>query len=426
MFSNSYLWDMSQWFLIFLFFSLFPLWGSAQFSPPFSTRGNEIIDTEGKTMIIRGVNWWGANGSQHLGRESHHGGTDTHGMPYGLHVQRLEVIAQAIKDFGFNTVRLPFSNEMLHSKVPAQQEWVGPNENLVGKTPLEVLDAVVKALTDVGLFVLLNNHSTTTHWCCGYDVNGLWYGQNEYWSQTPEEWIADWVMLAQRFGDNPLVIGADLRNEVRPRRGRGLPFPQNPNWGRGGKNDWHKAATRAGNAIHVAQPDWLIVVEGINGRTKWLTKLDVPHLLPVIKRPVVLEVPQKVVYEVHNYDFSFVSGNFLKRKNMVKYSALTVEERQQLYAENWGFVMADSFPHQAPVILGEFGCSGTSKGGENYLKALTQTLDNYQMGFCWWTLEEDLDNPGCYGIMNERMDSVSVDQDWRWEYLEKLFVPGHE
>lgn len=49
-------------------------------------------------------------------------------------------------------------------------------------------------------------------WCCSIDDGeGLWYTP-EY----PAEIFFDhWEMLAQRYEDNPRVIGADLRNEIR-------------------------------------------------------------------------------------------------------------------------------------------------------------------------------------------------------------------
>ena len=49
-------------------------------------------------------------------------------------------------------------------------------------------------------------------WCCSNeDGNGMWYTP-EY----PEEvFFEHWTFMAERYLDNPLVIGADLRNELR-------------------------------------------------------------------------------------------------------------------------------------------------------------------------------------------------------------------
>ena len=387
---------------------------------PLSTSGPNIIDADGDIFIMKGVNWWGANGSLIPYSNEHSKGTNTHSMPFGLHVQKLNVIVKVIKEAGFNTVRLPFSNEMLHDRTKAEADWVGPNRNLIGLTPIEVMDSVIDVLTREGLFVLLNNHSTTTHWCCNYDFNGLWFGRNDFYSQTTAEWISDWTMLAERYGHNRHVIGADLRNEVRPARGRRLPLPKNPNWGKKNKRDWHKAATQAGNAIHQFNPNWLIVVEGINARVHFLSKLTFPLLKPVKKRPVKFEVPNKLVYEVHNYSFGWIKANVLAMKRQVRYMDVSSEERFKQFEENWGYVVDTNFAHCTPVILGEFGCSSISPEVESWLKDLSNFTVGKQMGFCWWTLEEELLNDGSYGLLNANLDKINVDSDWRWPYLKTM------
>jgi endoglucanase len=387
---------------------------------PFSTRQSEIIDAEDNTFILKGVNWWGANGSLIPYSTDHSKGTNTHSMPFGLHIQHLDTITLAIKNAGFNTVRLPFSNEMLHDRTTALLEWVGPNTELAGLTPLEIMDKVILSLTNKGIFVLLNNHSTTTQWCCNYDMNGLWYGKNETYSQTTKDWISDWEMLALRYQSNPLVIGADLRNEVRPLRKKNLPLPRNPNWGRRNKKDWHKAATQAGNAIHLLNPNWLIVVEGINARVHFLSQLSFPHLKPVVKRPIRLNVPNKLIYEVHNYSFSWTKANLLFPKRQIKYDQLSTEERKAAYDKNWGFVTDSSFINCAPVLVGEFGIGKSGADVEPWLKDLTNYITERHLSFCWWTLEEELNSESSYGIMNDELNDIDVFDDWRGEYLKVL------
>ena len=387
---------------------------------PLYTQGSHIVDQNGKVFRFKGVNWWGMNGSQYPYSFDHAKGINTHAMPFGLHVQHLDTIVNAIAKSGFNTVRLPFSNQMLHDSTRMFQEWCGPNIQLVGKTPIQVMDCVINALNEAGIFVLLNNHSTTTHWCCNYDYNGLWYGKNEFYSQSTNDWIADWVMLARRYAHQKNVVGADLRNEVRPLRMQGIPLPINPSWGGGGRKDWHKAATRAGNAIQKVTPEWLIVVEGINARVIAFTQLRFPHLKPVKRKPVTLKVPNKVVYEVHNYAFSWVRANLLLKKRQIRYQNLNGEERKLAFEGNWGFLMSASEKFNAPVILGEFGCSASGTDLEPWLSDLTRYVQEKNMGFFWWTLEEELESEGSYGIMNKALNEVNVDLDWRGKYLRPM------
>jgi len=92
-----------------------------------------------------------------------------------------------------------------------QDDWVAANPRLRGKTPLEVFDAVIEALTGRGFAVILNNHTNKSRWCCSVnDDNERW---NE--SQTDAEWADVWLLLVRRYKNNKRVVGADLYNEVR-------------------------------------------------------------------------------------------------------------------------------------------------------------------------------------------------------------------
>ena len=52
-------------------------------------------------------------------------------------------------------------------------------------------------------------------WCCSVDDGeGLWYTD-----KYPEDMFFDhWAEMAERYAANPMVIAADLRNEIRRRR----------------------------------------------------------------------------------------------------------------------------------------------------------------------------------------------------------------
>jgi endoglucanase len=115
-------------------------------------------------------------------------------------------------------------------------------------TSMEVFDATVKALADAGVMVILNNHTSDAIWCCSDDDgNGLWHNAN--WSE--EDWLNALVSLTMRYADQPMVIGNDLRNEIRSDNVDGL----YPTWGSGqASTDWRMAATAAGNKILQVNP----------------------------------------------------------------------------------------------------------------------------------------------------------------------------
>jgi hypothetical protein len=130
-------------------------------------------------------------------------------MPLGLQYVPINQILDSFEELGINTIRFPFSNQMLHDTTPVQDAWVAANTQFRGMTPLQVYDGVIKALTDRGFAVIVNNHVTNSIWCCGVDGNERW---NE--SQDINTWISDWLLVVNRYKDNKRVVGADLYNEV--------------------------------------------------------------------------------------------------------------------------------------------------------------------------------------------------------------------
>ncbi|MDX6763921.1 cellulase family glycosylhydrolase, partial [Streptomyces sp. F8] len=268
--------------------------GAAEaWTPPLSTRGRYIVDAQGDRFRLRSGNWDGAQGSWNGSGDrndpaTHHSGQNAHAIPLGLDRVPLPALLADFRALGLNSIRLPFSNEMLRTTAPVPDAAVAANPALRGRTPLQVFDAVVAALTDGGFAVILNNHTVTTRWCCGLDGNERWNS-----GRSTAQWADDWVFLARRYRDNPRVVGADLYNEVR------RDVWNDPNWGLGDNHDWHAAAQEAADRILTeANPNLLIVVEGIN----WfgLPVDGFPHgrptLTPARTLSHTLVVSNKLVY----------------------------------------------------------------------------------------------------------------------------------
>ena len=69
---------------------------------------------------------------------------------------------------------------MTEQTAPVPAEYLAANPDLVGSTPMQVYDACVEALTEVGLVVIPNCHTLDPGWCCSErDENGLWF--NDRW-----------------------------------------------------------------------------------------------------------------------------------------------------------------------------------------------------------------------------------------------------
>ena len=161
----------------------------------------------------------------------------------------LDQIAQA----GFNTLRLPFSNQLFDPSSKPQGIDYKLNPDLKGLSGLALLDRIIQGAGSDGLKVILDRHDTSA------DTRpALWYTD-----QVPQaRWLQDWVTLAQHYRGNATVIGADLASEVHGPA----------TWGDGNlRTDWRLAAGEAGNAILANNPNLQTAeVPSINLRSGFL------------------------------------------------------------------------------------------------------------------------------------------------------------
>ncbi|MFF7242601.1 glycoside hydrolase family 5 protein [Embleya sp. NPDC008237] len=361
---------------------------AASWTAPLSASGRWIVDANGDRFKLRSANWAGAqgtwNGSGDIGNAAnHHSGENSNGMPLGLDRASLPTILAGFHAVGINSIRLPFSNEMVHTTTTVPDAAVAANPQLRGKTPLQVFDAVVAALTADGFAVVLNNHTGTTRWCCGVDGNERWNT-----SRSTADWVADWITMANRYKTNKRVVGADLYNEVRRN------ITDDPNWGWGNDKDWQAASLEAGNRILTeANPDLLIMVEGINWTGIPLDGLPHgrPTLTPVRTLSHTLVNPNKLVYAAHFYGYTGPnhSGAYgLGETHDPRYQDLT---RDQLFAEidrSAQFVTADGQHHTAPVWISEFGTGAeeTDPVARAWFTNFTDYLVARDLDFAYWPL----------------------------------------
>ena len=146
---------------------------------------------------------------------------------------------------GYNTLRIPYSNDSLKPGATATgiNDFVNPD--LIGLSPLQILDKVIDYAGSKGMRVILDRHRPTSA-----GQSPLWYTSGV----SEATWINDWKTLAQRYAGNPTVIGADLHNE--PHAEGTNPAATGACWGCGDTTrDWRLAAERAGNAILGVQPE---------------------------------------------------------------------------------------------------------------------------------------------------------------------------
>ncbi|HEX3731475.1 MAG TPA: cellulase family glycosylhydrolase, partial [Mycobacteriales bacterium] len=283
---------------------------------PLSTQDRWIVDAHGKRVKLASVNWYGAESPEYA--------------VGGLDKASLGSIVTWIAGHGFNSIRLPWSNEMVEKNPVVKPEYLSANPELKGHRALDIYDRVIAAAARLGLMVVLDNHRSRADWCCDFDHgDGLWYSR-EY----PESaWVADWKTMAARYRNQPAVVAADLRNEIRPDPAM---TAKPPSWGDGDPAvDWKRAAELGGNTVLAMNPKLLIMVGGLNyGR----------NLTGAYDSPIQLNVPHRVIYTAHDYVFNH---------NPAKLDSYSVF-RQEL-VDTWGKILEPGRPAIAPLYVGEFG-----------------------------------------------------------------------
>lgn len=321
-------------------------------SGPLHTKKGQLVDDSGRVVHLTGINWFGMETGYFA--------------PEGLDVRNWQDMLDQIVQAGFNTIRFPFSSQFLDdpTSLPQHINYV-LNPDLKGLHGLSLLDKLVQGAKLRGLKVILDRHRPSAA-----DQTPLWYTD-----QYPESrWIADWVMLAKHYRGSDTVIGADLHGE-----------PHGPaTWGNGDpKNDWRLASERAGNAILQANPDWLIIVEGIEqygGGLYWWGG----NLQGAGKYPVRLSEPDKLVYSAHDYGPDvypqawFHAANF--PQNLVA-----------IWEQHWAYLQLDGI---APVLVGEFGASSVSETEGTWLRNLMGFLKAHGFSYAYWAWNPDSSDTG--------------------------------
>jgi endoglucanase len=283
--------------------------------PPLHTEGHRIVDAAGRSVRLTSVNWYGFDQKEYV--------------VGGLDHAPLKTIVNEIRRIGVNSVRLPWANETRERDPVVADYAVKANPQFKGKHAMEIMDAVVAALAEAHIMVILDNHVSRADWCCSEtDGNGLWYN-----AEYPEShWLADWQAIVRRYQHQRWVVGADLRNELRAGAAWGGADP---------KFDWHAAAERGGDAVLTSNPRLLVMVESPDYSTNF-TGFD--------KLPVRLKVEHRLVYSPHAYNIS-------------DHSFSSYEELKRAYDARGGFLV--HLEPGVPVWVGEFGSCQNLNCGAN-------------------------------------------------------------
>lgn len=315
------------------------------------TDGADIVAADGTRVRLGGVNWYGMECAWTV--------------PGGLDMRTIDEMCATVAAFGFNHIRLPYCDHVVSAN-PRVDRGLAAMPALRGQRALDVMDEVVATASRHGLKVILDSHRAEPGWSA--QENGLWYSRRH----PPEAWRAALVSVAQRYAGNDTVVGIDLRNEP------GSPPVDESEWPRNGgarwgepdrrftrhPRDWAAAAEDAGNAVLAANPNLLIIIEGVRGDPAGPLFDAARHLywpggnLIGVERPggrrragrrITLDIAGRLVYSAHDYGPDMHPAMPWCRAGT---TASTSEACRSVWEQTWGHIARCAI---APVYVGEFG-----------------------------------------------------------------------
>ncbi|MER6628282.1 cellulase family glycosylhydrolase [Streptomyces sp. NPDC000987] len=351
------------------------------------TSGRQILDAAGQPVRIAGINWFGFETGNHV--------------VHGLWSRDYKSMIDQMKSLGYNTIRLPYSDDIFKSgTTPDSIDFSGgKNADLQGLTSLQVMDKLVAYAGQDGMKVILDRHRPDSG-----GQSALWYT-----ASVPEStWIANLRSLASRYVGNSTVIGIDLHNE-----------PHDPAcWGCGDTTkDWRLAAQRGGNAVLSVNPELLIFVEGVqtfDGVSGWWGG----NLMGVAQYPVQLDVANRVVYSAHDYATSVAQQSWFSDPSFPA-------NMPGVWDKYWGYIFKQNI---APVWIGEFGTTLQSTVDQKWLAALVSYLrptstygaDSFQWTF--WSWNPNSGDTG--GILKDDWNTVDTVKDGYLASIKASGFPG--
>ncbi len=341
--------------------------GQVDIQTPLHADGGKIVDARGKEVVLTGVNWFGLETGSFA--------------PHGLWARNWSQMLDQMAGQGFNTLRLPYSNELFDPASKPNGIDYKLNPDLVGLTGPQILDKIVNGATSRGMMVMLDRHRPTSQ-----AQSPLWYTDKV----SEDRWIKDWVIAGQALPQATRWSSALTCTTSRTR---------NATWGDGNQaTDWRAAAERAGNAVLGANPNWLVFVEGVEsfqGKGYWWGG----NLEGAKNNPVRLTDQSKLVYSAHDYSPKVWSQSWFTDPTFPA-------NLPALWNAQWGYLAKSG---TAPVVLGEFG--GRSVGSDQegvWQRKLVDYLKQNKISYTYWSWNPNSGDTG--GVLADDWTTVNKDK----------------
>src|SRR4030095_9266441 len=230
----------------------------------YNVRQGKIYRPNGQELQVKGI--------------SHFGFNSTILQPQYLWQMGWKEQITQIKSLGFNAIRVPFVPDTLYNNTPVDQlSYVDPvlNPELLGKTPLQVLDLWMAEADRQGMYVMLDLHSVSKYqqyptWFVNNaaDYHLIYNGQ----AYTEANWIRDLQFVAARYANRSHFFAIDLYNEPNQQVRWSTGDPNVPN----SAYYWKRAAEAASSAVLQSNPKLLIFVQGVAGNFDGVEDSNIP------------------------------------------------------------------------------------------------------------------------------------------------------
>lgn len=365
------------------------------------TKGNKIVDKNGKQVWLTGLNWFGYNT-----------GTNTFD---GLWNSELVSTVKAIADHGFNLIRVPMSAQLLNQwaagEYPRANYNNAYNPALNDMNSLQIFDYFLKLAEENGIKVMPDIHSAETD-AQGHNVN-LWYTDKV----SAEDYFHALEWLADRYKDNDTIIAIDLKNEP-----HGKPYETNKAIWNDSKdaNNWKYVAETAAKRIFAKNPNVLIMVEGTEIFPMSQANMDYKstnekdyyfnwwggNLRGVKNYPLDLgKYQNKLVYSPHDYGPTVYKQPWFQGD--YDYNSLM----KDCWQDNWLYIQKDNI---APLLIGEWG-GFMKEPNLKWMTCMRRLIGDYHLNHTFWCLNANSGDTG--GLLLD--DFITWDNE-KYEFVKEV------
>ncbi len=378
-----------NYIIILLCFGLFPLSNYSM-----TTRGHQILSSEGVPIQLKGVNWFGFNNQSTM--------VDGLWNPRNSLAFDFATAAYRMKLLGFNAVRLPFSFKDLYEIPPrnyAQRCSLAASEQIQASvTPPDIIpgeDVAIPPLPyppqrEPGMCnSYLPNTSTLDRfiWTVRFFAKNGFYvlidnhlREDQTVLEDPERWVQYWVQLVLALSDDPDIQGKLMIDILNEPDNFGIRWEAS-----GGKPALKDLYLSAMDALYPINNKLLFFIEGTgqggidanwgdgfatNGRLISQYGLSDPN--PFFKELLTKEYANQVVISPHVYppSVTYASKNYtgsgLWKRLTDSFGYLTKE----------GYCDGEGACKTFPVALGEFGSRFADEKDKTSMNDLARYLNN--------------------------------------------------